>query len=107
MFFPEMFDHAFYESDNRKEKDKSILSYNRCEKMLWIKDALQDSESTIKVGWQSKTKSYEKSRRVTIVKGDYVVVIQKVKEKEARFITAYQVTTDGTIEKILKGPDWA
>ena len=105
-FFPDMFDHAFYESDDWKEKDKSILSLNRCEKMLWIKEALQDSTAKIKVGWQAKTKSYAGSRRVTIVKGDYVVIIQVQKEKEARFVTAYQVHKEETMKKILDGPDW-
>jgi len=47
-FFPEMFDHAFYESVNRKAKDKSELSLNRCEKMFWIKDALNDPDAILK-----------------------------------------------------------
>jgi len=48
-----MFDHAFFESANRKAKDKSVLSLNRCEKMMWVKDTLNDSLAIlIKVGIQ-------------------------------------------------------
>ena len=36
-FYEDMFDHCFFESKNRKAKDKSILSLNRLEKMIWIK----------------------------------------------------------------------
>ncbi len=47
-FFPEMFNHAFYESIDRRAKDKSELSLNRCEKMLWVKDALEDADAILK-----------------------------------------------------------
>jgi len=52
-----MFDHAFYESVNRKAKDKSELSLNRCEKMFWIKDALNDPDAILKKGWDAKIKA--------------------------------------------------
>ncbi len=106
-FFPEMFDHAFYESVDRLAKDKSELSLNRCEKMLWIKDALQDTEATLKKGWDSKTKSYDGSRRVALVKGNYVVILLLFLQKRARFITAYQIDNEENLAKLLAGPDWA
>ncbi len=59
-FFEDMFDHAFYESDDWKKGDKSILSYNRCEKMLWIREALADPEALIKKGW-NKSESFPKN----------------------------------------------
>lgn len=50
-FYEDMFDHCFFESDQWKEKDKSILSLNRLEKMLWIKDTLSDPTALMKQGW--------------------------------------------------------
>lgn len=106
-FFSRMFDHCFYESDNRRKKDKSILSLNRLEKIFWIKDALEDSDSIRKVGWDSSKKSYDHSRRVAIVKDNYIVVILIYGEKLARFITAFEVNDEENLKKILNGPDWA
>ena len=105
-FYESMFDHCFYESANRKAKDKSILSLNRLEKIYWIKDALMDPEAELKIGWDSKSKSYNKSRRVTLVKGNYVVVILLFGEKKARFITAYEVNEDENLEKIKNSPSY-
>jgi hypothetical protein len=105
-FYPEMFDHAFFESDNRIAKDKSILSLNRCEKMLWIKVTLQDPTAALKQGWISKTKSYDNSRRVALVKDNYVVIITIYTKGKARFISAYQIDDEDNLKKLLNGPDW-
>lgn len=105
-FYSNMFDHVFYESDNRRAKDKSLLSYNRLEKIHWIKAALEDANSTRKKGWDRDSKTYNDTRRVTIVKGNYIVVILIYKEKKARFITAYEVTDKKNLELILNSPDW-
>jgi len=105
-FYSNMFDHCFFESHNRKKGDKSILSYNRLEKIYWIKDALEDPSSLIKMGWDSKTKSYDHSRRVTLVKGNYIVVILIYRHKKARFITAYEVNDDENLRKIKNSPNW-
>ena len=105
-FYDNMFDHAFYESEDWKKKDKSILSYNRCEKMLWIKDALEDPDTIIKHGWDNKSKSYSDNSRVTIVKGDYLVVIRFTHTNVAKFVTAYQNLEDNNLKKVLESPDW-
>lgn len=105
-FFSSMFDHAFYESANRQAKDKSVLSLNRCEKMLWIKDTLEDNTAVLKKGWDSKTKSYDGSRRVTLIKDNYVVVIIVFGDKKARFLTAYQIDNDENLAKLHASPDW-
>ncbi|WP_143097856.1 hypothetical protein [Chitinophaga sp. CF118] len=105
-FFSSMFDHAFYESDNRQAKDKSVLSLNRCEKMLWIKETLEDNTAVLKKGWDSKNKSYDNSRRVAFVKGNYVVIIRLFSAKKAQFVTAYQIDDDANLQKFLDGPDW-
>ncbi|MFZ2323655.1 MAG: hypothetical protein WAV89_08165 [Ignavibacteriaceae bacterium] len=103
-FFPDMFDHSFYESANWKAKDKSVFSLVRAEKILWIKDALQDNSAKLKIGWDSSSKNYDKSRRVAIVKNNYVVIIWLKNEKEAKFITAFEA--DNSIGSIMNSPDW-
>ncbi len=102
-FYHDMFDHCFYESHNRQAKDKSILSLNRLEKMLWIKDTLLDNESILKKGWDKKEKEYYTDRRVAIVKGNYVVVIRFTGYLKAKLVTAYE---KNDIENILEAPDF-
>ena len=102
-FYEDMFDHAFYESENRKRKDKSILSYNRLEKIYWIKAALQDENAILKKGWDNQGKAYFKDRRVAIVKGNYVVIIRFTGLLKAKFVTAFEKED---ISNILSGPDF-
>ena len=108
-FYDSNFDHAFYESSVRngssnKPKSKDIFSPRRAARMMWIKDVLADKEAKMYVGYDSKAKGYTRSKRVSVVKGDYVVVIQLYKEDQARFITAY--VADNSISKITSGPEW-
>ena len=108
-FYDSNFDHAFYESSVRngssnKPKSKDIFSSRRAARMMWIKDVLADKEAKMYVGYDSKAKGYTRSKRVSVVKGDYVVVIQLYKEDQARFITAY--VADNSISKITSGPEW-
>ena len=105
-FYAKMFDHCFFESADRRAKDKSLLSLNRLEKIYWIKDALQDPDAVLKVGWDNKKKSYDNQRRVALVKGNYVVIIVIFKPQKARFITAYEVSDDDNLAKIKGGPDF-
>ena len=101
-----MFNHAFKESADRKKGDKSILSLNRCEKILWIKDALEDSKAIIKQGWDKRRKKYDNARRVALVKGNYIVVIRFIGINKAKFVTAYEVNEDKNLAKILRSPDF-
>lgn len=103
-FFPDMFDHAFFESADWKKKDKSNFSVNRAENIYWIKDTLEDPNAILKAGYIKKSKSYTNSRRVAIVKGNYIVVILINKKGYAKFITAYEA--DKNIGKIFASPDW-
>lgn len=108
-FYDNNFDHAFYESSVRnqsksKKKSKDIISHRRLARMLWIKKVLADPTAEMRVGYDSATKSYSNSKRVSIVKGDYVVVIQIYAENKAKFITAY--VADNSIDKIKKSPEW-
>lgn len=102
-FYEDMFDHCFFESANRKAKDKSILSLNRLEKMLWIKSVLQDKDAVLKKGWDNVEKIYFKDRRVAIVKDNYVVIIRFTGVLKAKLITAFE---KNDIENILESPDF-
>ncbi len=89
-FYEDMFDHIFYESKDRIEKDKSILSLNRLEKIFWNKEVLQDENAILKKGWNNKSKTFFEDRRVAIVKGNYVVIIRFVGFLQAKLVTAYE-----------------
>ena len=105
------FDHCFFESSHR-DKNKDMFSIKRAERINWIKAALHDPNSKRYIGWDKKRKRYEKSRRVTIVMENYVVVIKLTGDSKAYFITAFLADTHGrmgrpsTIDKIQKGPKW-
>lgn len=88
--YADQFDHLFFESADRRLKDKAILSYNRLEKIYWIKDTLQDASAILKKGWDNDKKEYFKDRRVAIVKGNYVVVIRFTGKFKAKITTAYE-----------------
>lgn len=102
-FYEDMFDHAFFESVDRIEKDKSVLSLNRLEKIHWIKETLQDKDAILKKGWDTKNKVYFEDRRIAIVKENYVVIIRFTGLLKAKFITAYE---KDDVENILKSPDF-
>ena len=99
------FYHCFFESSKRdKKKDK--FSIKRAEKIDWIKATLQDTDADLRVGWDSESKDYKMNRRVALVKGNYVVIVQvKRNMKEAIFITAFVAEGD-SLRKILAGPKW-
>lgn len=106
-FFESNFDHVFFESANRKFRDKSILSLNRLEKMLWIKDTLKDPDAIVKQGWDRDNKNYDNVRRVALVRNNYVVIIRFTGLLKAAFVTAYELTDAiGNNNKILDSPDW-
>lgn len=106
-FYENMFDHCFKESYNHIAKDKSILSLNRLEKMLWIKDTLEDTASLLKQGWNKDKKAYVPDRRVTLVKDNYIVIISVNRTRtQARFITAYEIQNDEKIAQIKAAPNW-
>jgi len=72
----------------------------------WIKVALEDVESERYQGWDRQHKCYDTRRRVTLVMGDYVVVIALKSDTEADFITAYVADSSRTLAQIRKSPKW-
>lgn len=103
-FFPERFDHAFFESKDWEKADKSIFSRERAERILWIKDTLEDPSARLICGWDKNAKQHRKENRVAVVKDNYVVVIWIQNKTTAKFLTAY--VADNSIGLILAGPPW-
>ncbi len=74
--------------------------------MDWIEAVLLDKEAEIFVGWDREKKKYNNSRRVSIISPEnYVVILNIIKEKEAKFITAY-VASKTNAKKIRSAPVW-
>jgi hypothetical protein len=99
------FPHCCYESSQRNDV-KDTFSLLRAQRLHWIVLALQDPCSGRFVGWDNKTKSYDKTRRVTLVMGDFVVVIALTRPGQAIFITAYVADSPYTLAKIKSSPKW-
>ena len=99
------FDHCFFESSQRN-RVKDTFSDLRAKRLEWIQVALQDVSAQRFVGWDRDTKTYDKHRRVTLVCGDYVVVIALKGLASAIFVTAYVVDTPKSLQSIQKSPLW-
>jgi hypothetical protein len=97
-----MFDHCFFESIAARDDTFSRL---RAERIDWIASALQDPSAELFVGWDNKKKRPATNRRVTIVVGDYLTIIQMKGAKDAVFITAF-VAGPSTIAKVRRSPHW-
>ena len=105
-FSRQQFDDAFFESARRRARDKSVFSHTRAERIDWIRAALQDNTAELYAGWDRDKKVIDRKRRVTVVYGNYVVVIQlNVKRSTANFITAF-VADAQTLTKIRRQPRW-
>ncbi|MFH1968769.1 MAG: hypothetical protein ABIJ53_00455 [Verrucomicrobiota bacterium] len=99
------FAHCFYESTLRNQV-KDAFSAQRAERIDWIKAALQDPNADLHVGWDGKKKRYDRSHRVALVVGDYVVVIRMSGNQTAQFVTAYVADSPSTLAKIKGSPKW-
>jgi len=97
------FNHCFFESVHAKDDTFSPM---RAERLLWIKATLKDPDSERYVGWNKKSKKYDRNRRVTLVKENYVVVIALTGNRKADFITAYVANSEETLRKIRSSPKW-
>jgi len=105
-FHKNKFDHAFFERSKRSGI-KDIFSWKRAERMNWIKHTLQDQKAELYIGWDKNKKRYIRYRRVSIVNGNYVVVIHFHKSfKRAFFVTAYVADSKRTLEMIKRSPKW-
>jgi len=101
------FEHAFYESSDRRGS-KDIFSIIRAQRIDWIKKTLENASASIYQGWDKKKKVYMPHRRVSVVYEDFVVIISlslnKTGDLKGKFITCYQA--DNSIGKIRNSPIW-
>lgn len=104
-FRRDQFAHCFYESSQRNGI-KDIFSEERKIRIDWIKAALHDPNAELFVGWDKKKKRADNKSRVTLVVGNYVVVIRLTGNKNAKFVTAYIADSTRTLEKIKRSPRW-
>ena len=110
-FRKSQFQHAFYESSRRDGK-KETFSEFRAKRIDWIKAALQDPESERYQGWDRDSRCYTKKRRVTVVMGNYIVILDLTSDKAGEFITAFVdrgIRTPGrprSIDQIRSSPKW-
>jgi len=105
-FRPRHFSHAFYQAAGRVPGDKSLFSRERAERMDWINTALCDRAAKLFFGYDKKRKAINRSRRVSVSNGNYVVVIQFEKSgRAAVFVTAFCATPE-TLKKIESAPVW-
>ena len=105
-FYDDQFEHAFYESSNKKG-NKDIFSSKRAERIDWIEDVLKDESAELYMGYDSKNKTNNSSRRVAIInEDDYVVIVQLIKDTRAKFITAYVADSPTTANLIRQGEKW-
>ncbi len=99
------FDHCFFESSQRN-RIKDTFSALRAERLGWIAVALQDATADRFQGWDRDSKTYDKTRRVTLVCGNFVVVIAITGVATARFVTAYVADSPNTLAKLKTSPKW-
>jgi hypothetical protein len=107
-FKPQKFNHAFYENAGRKPGPKVAFSQERAQRMDWIQATLEHPDADIYVGWNKDQKQYEDDRRVSVVFGDFVVVIElslnNKNELKGNFVTCY--VADNSIDLIRASPNW-
>ncbi len=97
--------HLFFES-SRRDGDKDTFSTRRAERIDWIKAALQDPKAELFQGYDNRTKSCSPDRRVCVVSGDYVVVIDLLDEKRAKIITAFVIDDAEVLKSLRASPKW-
>ena len=107
-FHEDMFEHAFYVRTTKSwEAKKDHFSTDRGERIDWIKDVLNDPTITPRQGYDKAKKRFDNSRRVAfLAPNNYVVIIQLIGNREARFVTAFIVDSTDVASKISANPVW-
>ncbi len=106
VFKPNQFKHSFYESSEKWKRDKKKFSLKRAERIDWIDYALKNADASLYIGYNKKSKIYNKKRRVCLKNKDYVVVIEFKDNRRATFITAFTADKKQTLNSIKKSPTW-
>jgi hypothetical protein len=97
--------HLFFDSSKR-DGNKDKFSTRRAERIDWIKAALQDPNAELYQGYNNETKKPMPDRRVCLVSGDYVVIIDVLDKNRAKIITAYVVDKPEVLVLIKSNPKW-
>lgn len=104
-FYEDQFEHAFFESSNKRKRNKDIFSIDRAKRIDWIEYVLKNPNAELHLGWDRDKKICNKERRVAIISPeDYVVIIRINSNNTAKFITAYYA--DNSANEIRKMPLW-
>lgn len=107
-FQPTKFGHAFYKNSQGKRGAKDEICPIRCQRMGWVKLTLENPNAQLFFGWNKDEKCLEETRRVSVVYGDFVVVVDfslNLKgELKANFVTCYEA--DRSINVIKQSPIW-
>ena len=104
-FYEDQFEHAFYESSNKRKRNKDIFSVDRAKRIDWIEFVLKNPKAELHLGWDRDKKIFNKDRRVAIISPeDYVVIIRINENNTAKFITAYYA--NNSAKEIRKMPRW-
>lgn len=107
MFYPDMFEHAFYKRASKAWKaPKTSLDQDRCERMMWIKDVLSDSTIIPREGYDKDKNVHDRSRRVAFLSKENYLVVIRDDNIRWRFVTAFIVDDAATAAKILSSPAW-
>lgn len=106
-FSPDRFGHAFRESSAR-DGNKDTFSQVRAQRIDWIRATLESPDSDLFQGWDSRTKSHDPRSRVSVVLGDFVVIVRLGRTRrgdlKGTFVTCYEA--DNSINKIRSSPRW-
>lgn len=106
-FSPDTFEHAFFESSDRRGAD-DVFSVIRAERMNWIASALADPNAFCFQGWDKRRQCYTPRRRVTVVVQDFAIVLQLSTKRngtvKANFVTCFKAENSAT--KIRSAPLW-
>lgn len=107
-FYEDMFEHSFYTRTYKSWKaKKDHYSVERGERIDWIKYVLLDPTIIPRKGYDKAKGSHDNSRRVTFLTPEnYVVVINIIKPKQGKFVTAYLVDNVDTANKLNAAPVW-
>ena len=99
-FRPDDFYHAFF-----RGKPKAQFSQDRALRINWIREALSDSSAKLYLGWDKFGRRYTDRRRVCLVGGNYVTVIELFGGTRGRFVTAF-IADPWIVPQIRQSPEW-
>lgn len=102
-FFEERFDHAFFRKTNRWKDEKDDFARSRAERMDWIRVCLTAQNVEI---YREPCRLGQLNRLVVLRMQRYMVVTVTVREKEERFVTAYDDLSNEKIYKVTGLPRW-